>query len=272
MSRQPKTLELSSMARIISYLGKKTGGRVKTISDALQCMETPDYLWMKKGLGNFIVYDTVRSGTLDDIRLLHRLKYELRAKCMTAGGGGNALHVAAQHNRQSHAMLLMDMGLKADKKHGTQGFSALEVALANGHLRLFHKLLKKTGRIDGETKKEFLHAALDDGATVVIPRHKNRDKIKLPVVKEILEKFGPFSPHDLERGLETAAKGAMKETFELFRKAGAAPSSRVPIHITGTSFQGFTSAAVLLFVHTHPRVWGILIDRYAENTDALFPP
>lgn len=270
MSNRQKSLSLTTMASIISHLKGATGGRVGNISDALSCMETPDYRWMKEGLGIYIVADTVRKGTLNDIRLLHSLGYDLHAKCTVDGGGGNALHIAAQHNRQAHALLLVEMGLKADQKFWIRGYSALDTALANGNVRLFNKLIQRTGKPDEEARKRFLEAALERGNLVVIPRIKNRDKLKLSAVQKILQDYGPFSQQELDQALESAARGALPDTFDFLVKAGANPSSRVVLQ-TRPSFRGLSSAAVLLFSTTDPRALGTLIQRYSENTQALFP-
>lgn len=257
-----RTVKLDSIGKLQRWASQQVGQKL-SIAQLLEWLEDDPYL--KLSLSTMIVRDTVRLGAVSDVKKLDALGYDLEEKCAYQVDG-NALHVAAQNNRQAHAQVLVDLGLSVKHRCFPAGPSALDEALTNGHMKLFGKLLAHAGPVDQAMKEGFFAAVM---SSKVHAKPKSIDLMKKQTLLHVVEQFGAPPAAALSQGLHLAADHCWPSTFEALVGLGADPS------LTG-SFSaawgaGKTTLLLALFSRAHPNRWEALLDRFASHASALFP-
>ena len=258
------TINLDKLPKLQRWAGKQTGEKM-SIGQVLEWLETDAAGDLKTQLHPMIVRDTVRLGSVDNLLQIQALGYDLTKTC-SYQVDGNALHVAAQYNRQAQAMALVKMGLSPTQRIHKGGPSALDEALINGYLPLFEKLMEAVAHVDDTMKHGFLAAARS--GKVHAPGN-NHDAMKKKVFEYVLDRFGPYPQPMLDEAMHTAARESWLLTFQLLLEKGADPTKEVPfIRSWG---HGNTTLLGTLFAHAHPKRWPDLIDWHGHLTQALFP-
>lgn len=259
-----RSISLDNLPKIQRWIGKQRGEQT-SIGQVIEWLETGEGDSYKANLEKVVIRDTARLGSVDNLKRLHELGYDLSSRC-SYQIDGDALHVAAQNNRQSHAQALVDMGLSVTKRHYEQGPSPLDEALTNGHIRWFEKMLPLAGEVDSEMRQGFLKAAVSKKIHAKGRRH---DAMKKRVVSYVLKNFGPYPQEQMDWALHECATEGWALTFKMLLEKGADPMQ--PAMFMQSWGAGDTTILGALFVHLHPSAWGDWADGFAMHTRALFP-
>lgn len=263
-----KKTVLRSVADLQRWLGKTTA-KPASPTDAILWVESPHCSWddtQKAQMRRVILGDRAHKGTVEELKLLNSLGYDLGTVC-TPQQDGNALHAAAQYGKHHNCMALIEMGLRPEHRIYPQTDSVLDEALTNLHLRLFEKLLKHSPEPTPRDRVGWLTAAL---SRKVRQAKNSYDHPRNKCVAYVLDKCpDAFDQETLDQALVLAAKAGWPQTFATLVKAGANPQ-RECVLMNNQVF-GDGTLLLLLFLHLPLDDWSLALRRHIQGMEGFYP-